>query len=256
MKIRRLALSITLALPLLLASCWIQTPPAPTVEELDKGLIVLYPGISSLPSDMIKWYDAFRAEGIDRAIEVISYGPTLDLIGNLQNFDRNAAFSRIEALRIAAYMDAYPGRPVTLIGYSGGTAIAVLTTAALPDGYSVDQILLFSSGLSAQYDLTPALDRSKEGIVHFWSPVDELSLFFTNLLGTMDGYYDVPPAATVGFAMEDERLRQWTWTEDMRELGNDGDHTDYLWNEAWLRVYLPPLLTGHADDAASSPIRP
>lgn len=223
------------------AGCWIQNAPPATEEELNKGLIVLYPGISSLPSDMILWYEAMREEGVEQAIEVISYGPPLDLIGNLQNFERNKAFSVVEAQRIAAYADEYPGRPVTLIGYSGGAAIAVLVAEYLPEGCSIDRVLLFSSGLSAQYDLAPALEHCDHGMMHYYSPIDTLSLFFTNWLGTMDGF-NTDPAAAVGFDFESPAFTEWTWTEDMRALGNNGDHTDYLWNEAWLRVYVPPLL--------------
>ncbi len=238
----RLLWTFVLIVPLV-SGCWIQTAPPPTPEELDKGLIVLYPGISSLPSDMILWYEAMRADGVEQAVEVISYGPPLDLIGNLQNFERNKAFSVGEAERIAAYIDDYPGRPVTLIGYSGGSTIAVLVAENLPDGYNVDRVLLFSSGLSPQYDLGPAIDRCENGMMHYYSPVDTLSLFFTNWLGTMDGF-NTDPAATLGFDFEHPDFVEWTWTEDMRELDNNGDHTDYLWNEAWLRVYVPPLLPG------------
>ena len=223
------------------AGCWIENAPPATEEELDKGLIVLYPGISSLPSDMILWHKAMREDGVEQAIEVISYGPPLDLIGNLQNFERNDAFSVGEAQRITAYIDEYPGRPVTLIGYSGGATIAVLVAEHLPPTYTIDRILLFSSGLSPQYDLGPALSHCDNGMMHYYSPVDTLSLFFTNWLGTMDGF-NSDPAAAVGFDFEDPDFVEWTWTEDMRALGNNGDHTDYLWNEAWLRVYVPPLL--------------
>lgn len=231
-----------LAAPLCLASCWLSVPPKPTATELSAGLIVLYPGISSAPTDMINWYTAFRDAGIKQAIEVVPYGPTMDLLGNLVSFARHRTWAADEALRIARYMDTYPRRPVTFVGYSGGGAIAVLVAEAMPDSYVLDRILLFSSGLSAGYDLSRALDRTEKGIVHFWSPTDLLGAAVTILLGTMDRRFEAP-ASALGFDMVDDRLIQFHWTPDMVEYGNRGDHLDYLWNELWVHEYVAPWIT-------------
>lgn len=231
-----------LAAPLVLASCWLSTPPKPTPQELKTGLILMYPGISSAPTDLINWYTALRRAGIKQAIQVVPYGPAMDLLGNLISFEKHRTWSAEEARRIARYMDAYPERPVTLIGYSGGGAIAVLVAEALPEGYLLDRVLLFSSGLSPGYDLNAALDHAEKGIVHYWSPTDWLAPALTVPFGTMDGLHE-SPASTLAFEARDERLIQFTWTPDMARYGNFGNHTDYLWSEPWVEQFVAPWVT-------------
>ena len=254
MRMRRSALAPVLATYLLLASCWLEAPPKPAPNELNTGLIIMYPGISSAPTDMINWYTALRRAGIKQAIQVKPYGPTMDLLGNLMCYERNRNWSKEEARRIVRYMDAYPGRPVTLIGYSGGGAIAPMVAEYMPEGYLFDRILLFSSGLSPAYDLTPALERTKNGIVHFWSSVDFVGPLITIPLGTMDRQWE-SPAAAVGFEMRDERLIQFAWTPDMVEYNNKGDHTDYLWNEPWVEEFVAPWIT-RDDGRPTTPVPP
>ncbi|MBN2560522.1 MAG: hypothetical protein JXQ75_06295 [Phycisphaerae bacterium] len=239
---RRLALVLLFTFPLLHASCFLSTPPEPTSEELDAGLIVIYPGVSSAPTDLINWYFALRDEGIIQAIEVVPYGPPMDLLGNLVTYERNRAWSAEEAPRIAQYMDEHPGRPVTLIGYSGGAGIAVMVAESMPGGYRLDRLLLFSSGLSSGYDLSAALDHTEKGIVHYWSPRDWIAALATIVAGTVDRVFE-SPAATVGFKMSDERLVQFTWMPEMARYGNHGNHHDFLYNEPWIRDYVAPLIT-------------
>lgn len=251
---RRSACAPVLAAHLLLASCWLQAPPKPTPNEMSTGLIIMYPGISSAPTDMINWYTALRRAGIRQAIQVRPYGPTLDLLGNLTGYERNRDWSKEEAKRIVRYMDAYPGRPVTLIGYSGGGAIAPMVAEYMPEGYVLDRILLFSSGLSPGYDLTPALEQTENGIVHFWSSADFTGPFITLVFGTMDRRWELP-AATVGFDMRDERLIQFAWRPDMLDFRNKGDHTDYLWNELWIEEFVAPWIT-RDDGHPTTPVPP
>lgn len=254
MKSRCCVFLLLLATSLMPASCGIQAPPEPLQEELNVGLILMYPGISSAPTDMINWHTAFRNANIKQAIRVQPYGPILDLVGNLVEYERNREWSKGEAESIVEYMDAYPGRPVTLIGYSGGGAIAPMVAEYLPDGYTLDRILLFSSGFSPAYDLSPALEKTEKGIVHFWSPVDFIGPLFTVLLGTMDRFYELP-AAAVGFDMQDERLIQFAWTPDMVEFNNNGDYTDYLWNDLWVEEFVAPWIA-RDDGHPTTPIPP
>ncbi len=254
MKIRLCVYPILLVASLMPASCELQAPPESLQEELNIGLILMYPGISSAPTDMINWYTAFRNASIKQAIQVRPYGPTLDLLGNLMGYERNRAWSRGEAKRIAEYMDTYPGCPVTLIGYSGGGAIAPMVAEYMPDGYVLDRVLLFSSGLSPAYDLSPALEKTEKGIVHFWSSVDFVGPLFTVPFGTMDRFYG-PPAAAVGFDMQNERFIQFAWTPDMIAYNNKGDHTDYLWNDAWVEVFVAPWIS-REDGRPTTPIPP
>src|SRR4029079_11614400 len=90
--------------------------------------------------------------------------------------ERNREQAREIAERIVAYQDRYPDRPVTLIGHSGGAAMAVRVLESLPDGRRSDQAVLLAGALSPDYDLSTALGRTERGITNFYSGGDVLYL--------------------------------------------------------------------------------
>ena len=63
------------------------------------------------------------------------------------------------AKQIMAYQSQYPDSPVNLIGLSAGTAIAIYALEALPDDDDnrVDTVVMLSSSVASDYDLTQAL---------------------------------------------------------------------------------------------------
>src|SRR5262245_54459476 len=86
------------------------TDPAPD-QQLDKGLIVVYPGASSEPLEETFWLLAMRAAGIDQAVDGVVWGVPLN---NFNGADQSRATTPSEAARLTQYMDDHPGRPVTL----------------------------------------------------------------------------------------------------------------------------------------------
>src|SRR5207248_1378404 len=59
------------------ASCG-TIPSEPLPSELDRGLIVIYPGASSAPLEETLWLAALRGVGIHQAIEGVSWGVPFD----------------------------------------------------------------------------------------------------------------------------------------------------------------------------------
>ena len=77
--------------------------------------------------------------------------------------------NRIERIRRAS-----PQGTIHLIGLSAGTFLIVRALERLPEAVQVDQVVLFSSSISAQRDLTPALKRVRGRLYATCSPGDRL----------------------------------------------------------------------------------
>ena len=111
------------------------------------------------------------------------------------------------ARRISAYHQAHPGRPVTLVGYSGGGPMAVWTAEALPKGERLAGIILLSTPLEPRYDLTAALETSRKGMVSFYSNRNLLYLGFGTLVfGTMDRHHEIS-AGNLGFTVPESSAK-------------------------------------------------
>jgi pimeloyl-ACP methyl ester carboxylesterase len=217
-------------------------PPPPTPAQLDVGLIVLYPGSTNTITEMKGFHDGLRDAGIGQAIEVVAWAAPLEHFFNPAGFvESNRPWAKAEAARIATFQDQHPEAPVTLIGYSAGAMAAIMAAEELPAGRSVACVLLMSSAVSACHDLESMLEHTDAAIVYL-SPADGLTEFATRGIGTVDGAYAFP-AATYGFFMGHEKLRQIAWEPWMGgAYGNYGNHVDYLFNVPWIRDFVAPWL--------------
>lgn len=215
------------------------TPSEPPPAELDRGLIIFYAGASSVPEEEILWFIALRAAGIDQAIQGIAWGIPYDNYNNAILTDRARAFAVTEAARLAQYMDDYPGRPVTLMGYSAGALVAAFVAEQMPADHPIDRFVMVSPDASPDYDLTAALDHTRLGGVSFWSPIDDQISALTVGLGTLDGFVGIP-AATAGFRVTDPRLTQISWSPEMLLYGHLGKHFDYVLNPVWFAHFVSP----------------
>jgi len=210
--------------------------PGPmTREQMERGMIVLLPGVEGTTISMCGVVLGLRDAGVDRAIDVVQWGRVpFGTFRNLCNLPRNKQQAKKIAEGIVAYQKAYPQNPVTLIGYSGGGGIAVMAAESLPEGVTVDRIILIGPALSPDYDLTATLDHSKRSVVHFYSPDDWFQLGFgTSTFGTIDRKY-VESAGRRGFKdvngdlLKNEKLEQIAWRPAWRSFGHGGDHWGWL----------------------------
>ena len=210
----------------------------PYVSEyrLDQGLAVVFTGIegrSGLNEDICH---GLNAGGVDWAIELNDW--TIGLPGsgliNLRNEMRNRQKAAEIARRVGKYIVDYPGRPVVLIGQSGGAAIAVWVAESLPPGRKVDGVVLLAATLSPEYSLDEALLNSRRGIVSFHSARDWVFLGAgTSLAGTMDGAYGAA-AGQRGFTVPTDgpraglyglKLFQVAWSDQVHPSGFGGHLT-------------------------------
>lgn len=230
---------------------------------LDEGLVIVLPGIDGRAPHNEAVCKALCNGQTPIAVELYDWTAPLGPLFNQRAVGRNRQMAERLARRIAAYRQAHPGRPVSLIGHSGGTAIAVWAAEALPEGERVEAIVLLASSLSPGYDLGKAMGRARSGIVSFHSSRDSALLGTgTALFGTMDGKY-TEAAGKVGFrtaegdnrAGADARLLQIAWTPDMAESGNDGGHFSCL-AAKFISAYVAPLVAaGQWDEGLIAAVR-
>jgi len=226
-------------------------------ERLEQGYTIVLPGIwGSAPLDhgIVK---GLVDANVPSTVELYDWteGPML-LVYNL----RALAHNRIEASKIAgkivAYQGRYPGRPVTLIGYSGGAAVAVLALESLPPGRKVTNAVLLAPTLAPDYDLRMALNHAERGIHSFHSPADApLLMVLTTAVGTMEGRHTVA-AGAVGFSVprgvaDNQReaytaqVSQQAYSLEMLAAGHPGGHFGWT-SPAFVAKWIAPMVSASA----------
>jgi pimeloyl-ACP methyl ester carboxylesterase len=215
--------------------------------RLERGLVIVLPGIegsSRLNRAICRGLDE---GGVQCAIETYDWTSFLGPLWNLRATARNHRQARRLADRIARYHLAYPGRPVFLVGQSGGGAIAVWTAETLPPEQKVDGIILLAASLSPNYMLDRAIDNSRMGVISFFSNRDWF-LLATNVTGTMDGELTSSAGRTgflypAGTAMPRAyaHLHQVPWDHQMARAGYDGGHLT-SGASGFIAKYVAPLL--------------
>jgi len=225
--------------------------PYVTPDRLDRGLVLVLPGIEGRSAFNQAVCRGLDEGGVDWAIELHDWTSPLGPLYNIEAYDRNRrAASRI-GWRIARYRWDHPGKPVVIVGQSGGGAMAVWTAEQLLPGQRVDGIILLAAALSPHYILDFALENSTRGIVNFHSSMDWIFLGVgTTVTGTMDGRHTVS-AGQVGFSAPGSKLSlaayrklfQVSWRPEMIASGNPGMHLTSGGSE-FVAKYVAPLIVG------------
>jgi pimeloyl-ACP methyl ester carboxylesterase len=224
-----------------------------------KGLVLVVGGVGGLDLCGFSMRRAVRAARLPYAVELVVWGHGLGRwysdLSDVAHVDRQA--ERVGGF-IRRFRAEHPGRPVFVVGKSGGAGVAVKALERL-EANSVERAVLLAPALSPRYDLARALVAVRRELVVFTSPLDVVILGAgTRLFGTIDRVRTFG-AGLVGFAApgpdepDEERrrryakLRQVRWQPRMLGLGHLGGHfgTDQPW---FLREHVVPLL--RADESA------
>jgi hypothetical protein len=136
------------------------TPASHPSGRTSQGIVYYLDGAGG--GGVVNWASdvrrGLREAGYAGAFETFDWETGLGVIADQE---ASNAYKRHQARKLAeqmvAHHEAYPQAPVTVIGLSAGTAIAVFALEALPADFTVDNVILLSSSLSANYDLTKAL---------------------------------------------------------------------------------------------------
>jgi pimeloyl-ACP methyl ester carboxylesterase len=169
-------------------------------DRRDQGYTIVLPGIwGSQPVDY-GIVQGLQDADVPSAVELYDWtAGVLRLIYNLRAIDHNRREAQKIAAKIVAYQDRYPGRPVYVVGYSGGGGVAVLALEALPPNRRVTKAVLLAPTLASDYDLRPALNRTTQGICNFYSPLDvPILMVLSTAFGTTEGRNTIA-AGAIGF---------------------------------------------------------
>jgi hypothetical protein len=157
------------------------------------------------------------------------------------------------ARKIDEYREKYPEAPITLIGLSAGTAIAVFTLEALPPDLMVENVILLSGSLSATYDLTKALQHVRGKVYITTSHKDAVLGGLLPMTGTADRQSGTTQTIGVDGAMLPASATSETrslyaskvvvapWKEEYAKYGDRGGHTDTV-ASAFVARYVAPLV--------------
>jgi len=208
-----------------------------TEARLNEGMVVILPGVegaSGLNKDI---RHGLAKAGIAQAMPIRDWGrpiPLLGLVINQVDFLGNRLAAQSIADSIMDYQDEYPGRPVYILGHSGGGGVAIFVTEDLDEDHRIEGVIVLSGSISSAYNLEKALSRTRRGIVNFYNRNDSALLAVaTTVLGNVDGIHG-PSAGLIGFDEPkdkdtDEKKREYTklyqveMTSDMLLRG--GSHT-------------------------------
>jgi len=162
-----------------------------TEERLERGLVIILPGIEGESEANHNIRRGLLSAGIYHAMPIHSWGRPIPIAGMLLNqvdFIGNRIAGQSISDMIVKYQNEYPGRPVFIVGHSGGGGVAVFAAEGMPKDRQVDGLVLLSASISKGYDLTKALSRCKHGIVNFYNRGDVGLLgVATTLLSNVDG---------------------------------------------------------------------
>lgn len=264
--ISRAALVAAIAAGALLAGCAVNEPPYLTDDRLDKGLVLILPGVEG-PSP---WTSSVRQGlfegGTPYALEIHNWIGSGLGIWYAYNESASRRQAGLLADRIADYRRENPGRPVFVVGISGGAAIAVFAAEATPEPGLIDGMILLATPLRPQYDLTRAVSHSRGHVVNYHTTSDLWLLGLTTLFRNLDGSSGAT-AGHEGFVLPEDggrtvspqrrevfaQMAQVPWDPSMAEHGNRGGHTGWT-NAQWVAHDLPPILDAWADGQANREI--
>ena len=166
------------------------------------------------------------------------------------------AYKRQKASEVAQMIrkakSRYPDSPITLMGLSAGTAVAVFTLEALPIDCQVDNVVLLGASIGDDYDLTSALQRVAGRMYVFSSDHDAILNFAVPVAGTADREsgtvpsaglhgFVVPPAASPQTRRLYSKVTNIAWRTAFERDGDWGGHTDTTYPR-FVRDYVAPLV--------------
>jgi pimeloyl-ACP methyl ester carboxylesterase len=222
-------------------------------ERLNLGYTLVLPGVGG---------DSSIDHGIIQGLEDADVRSAVELhnwtsggwrpVYDLRSLERNRAEAQTIAAKIVIYQEQHPGKPVHVVGYSGGGGVAVLALEALPAEYQVTSTILLGPTLAYDYDLQRALSHTEKGIYNFYSPLDVPVLgALTTTFGTTEGRHTLA-AGAVGFQIPgsldatqrtayEARLFQQQYQLGMLAEGHAGGHFGWR-SRTFVAKYVAPLV--------------
>ena len=205
-------------------------------SRLDNGYTIVLPGIlghNFWDDNVVK---GLAQAKVPAAIEIHDWtrGPHM-LAVNVLDFPHKRREADKIVQKIVRYQDRYPGRPVHLIGHSGGATLAVQVLETLPPQRKITGAVLLAPAMPRRYDLRLAQSRTEQGLHSFYSPLDVAIGQGVPMMMGMTWNGGPESAAMFGFQAPnglsdaerrryDSKLAQHPFRVDMIEDGHGGGH--------------------------------
>ena len=231
-------------------------PELCTPERLERGLVIVLPGIEGRSYLNRSIARGLARGGVTQAIEIYdwTFGVPWQL-WSLRSRRRHTEQATQLAAKIAAYQNEYPGRPVHLVGHSGGGAMIAYTLETLEAGRKITGGIMLVPALSPSYSMRKAVSRAEYGIWNFCTHGDVLFLGLGTLVcGTTEGRHCVA-AGNIGFSAkvieaavhsENARLRNVPYHWSMLKTGHWGGHLSVAASRFIAEHVAPLILAGSA----------
>lgn len=221
-------------------------------HRLDQGLAIVLSGIEGIGP--LSWNICKGLEDGGFRGAIVNWEWTTGLwplfLYHLRAHRRNRAYAARLAAFILSYDNEYSGRPIYIVGHSGGGAMTAATLAVLPEREIVTAAVVLGPALSHHFDLSPSLIPVKTYLWNHWSYGD---LFLcgagTLVCGCSDGKHTLS-AGFRGFSapnepakreLYDKKLRQVRWSPRYAKQFHFGGHFG-LANRVFVAETIAPLL--------------
>jgi pimeloyl-ACP methyl ester carboxylesterase len=158
------------------------------------------------------------------------------------------------ANKIVSYQSEDPNSPVTVMGLSAGTAIAVYALEELPPANQVDTVVLLSSSVASDHNLTQALRHVRGDLYVTTSPDDAILTTAVPVLGSADRQFvgtdvagldgfQMPPGASPEVRRLYSKVVVLAWDPQDDRYGDYGGHTDTT-KPGFIQHVIAPLVMG------------
>lgn len=163
---------------------------------------------------------------------------------------------------VQQYAAANPKAPISLMGLSAGTAVAVFVLEKLSPGLQVDTVVLLSGSIASDYDMTKALRHVKGSFYVTTSNRDDILSIAVPMFGTADRQagdvsvagingLTLPPGASAETVRLYNKIKYLPWKPQYGDDGDFGGHTDTT-VPPFIRDHIAPLIMVAAQQAAVS----
>jgi len=261
---RRMVLPVAMV-----ACCWAAGCSAEvdylSSARLDRGMVFFLDGVGGYNIGPQWVREGLDEGGVESANYIFPWGHgpagmfVADLFDESGNRKRAAELARL----VESYQRFYPGRPVCLIGHSGGAGMVVFALEEMTPAAKVDVVFLLAPALDPGRNLAPALRHVRRYCFATSSSADfPLMGTGTSIFGTMDRKHTVS-AGLVGFHLPDDlspddrmayrKLRQARWDATLLARGHLGGHMGWS-STAFAREFLAPILRGEDPSPIFKPV--